>query len=249
MKIGVVSQTFRDKDIPTVFEYAKEAKLDGIEWSANENHILIGDSERSALVKRLSEKSGIEIFSLASYCYMYDFCECVKTLETARELSAPVIRLWAGKQGSAACPTEEYDLIVENTQKMARIAREHSITLAFEYHPNTLTDSADSAIELVKKINCENVGLYWQVRPDITFEENKAAFEKVKPYLLGNIHLSNYDEEKGYMPLEEISSDLRGYFRDRGVGNNLMIEFVKDASCASLVADANTLRKVIAKRF
>ncbi len=245
MKLGMVSVTFRNKDIPTVFEYAKRAGIDGIEWSVGENHILIGDAERIALVKKLSVENGIEIFSLASYCYMYDFDECVKTLETARELTAPVLRIWAGRRGSDVCSAEEYDLIVENTVKMARLAKVHSITLAFEYHPNTLTDDADEAVKLIHRINCDNVGLYWQVQPNLTFEENKAAFEKVKPYLLGNVHLSNLDEEKGYMPLEEIFFDLCGYFRESDKDYNLLVEFVKGGTLNSLIADASTVRKVI----
>lgn len=247
MKLGMVSVTFRNKDIPTVFEYAKRAGIDGIEWSVGENHILIGDAERTALVKKLSVENGIEIFSLASYCYMYDFIECVKTLETAREMSAPVLRIWAGRRGSDVCSAEEYDLIVENTVKMARLAKVHSITLAFEYHPNTLTDSADGAVELIQRINCDNVGLYWQVRPDISFEENRTAFLKISPYLLGNIHLSNYDEATGYRPLEEILPDLCGYFSDCDKDYNLMIEFVKDAAFSSLVADVGCVRKVLDK--
>ena len=245
MKLGMVSVTFRNKDIPTVFEYAKTAGIEGIGWSVGENHILIGDTERTSLIKKLSVENSIEIFSLASYCYMYDFDECVKTLETARELSAPVIRIWAGRKGSAVCSAEEYDLIVENTVKMARLAKVHSITLAFEYHPNTLTDSADGAVELIQRINCDNVGLYWQVRPDISFEENRTAFLKISPYLLGNIHLSNYDEATGYRPLEEILPDLCGYFKDADKEYNLMIEFVKGGTLNSLIADASTVRKVI----
>lgn len=245
MKIGMVSVTFRSKDIPTVFEYAKAAGIEGIGWSVGENHVVIGDTERSALIKRLSAENGIEIFSLASYCYMYDFDECVKTLETARELSAPVIRLWAGKNGSDVCSDEDYDLIVENTVKMARLAKEYSIKLCFEYHPNTLTDSADSAVKLIQRINCDNVGLYWQMQGYLTYEENKRDFEKVKPYVFGNVHLNNYSNETGYKPLEEILPDLCGYFRDADKEYNLMIEFVKGATLDSLIADVNTVKKVI----
>ena len=245
MKIGMVSVTFRNEDIPTVFEYAKEAKLDGVEWSVGEKHILIGDTERTSLVKKLSVESGIEIFSLASYCYMYDFEECVKTLETARELSTPVIRIWAGRKGSAVCSAEEYELIVENTVKMAQLAEKYSIKLCFEYHPNTLTDNADEAVKLMKRINCGNVGLYWQMQGYLSFEENKRDLEKVKPYVFGNVHLNNYSDETGYKPLEEIYDDLCGYFKDADKEYNLMIEFVKGGTSESLIADVNTVRKVL----
>ena len=246
MKIGIVSVTFRNESIESVFEYAKKAGIDGIEWSVGENHILEGDMTRINFVKKLSKEYGIEIFSLASYCYMYDFDECVKTLETAREMSAPVIRIWAGKKGSDVCSKEEYDIIVENTQKMAELAKRYSIKLCFEYHPNTLTDNADEAVKLIQRINKENVGLYWQMQGNLSFEENKKAFEKVKPYVFGNVHLNNYDAQKGYGALEEIYEDICGYFGNTGECDyNLMIEFVKGASFESLVADVNTVRRVI----
>lgn len=249
MKTGIVSVTFRNEDIPAVFEYAKTAGIEGIGWSVGENHVVIGDTERTSLIKKLSIENGIEIFSLASYCYMYDFDECVKTLETARELTAPVIRIWAGRKGSAVCSAEEYDLIVGNTVKMARLAKEYSIKLCFEYHPNTLTDNADEAVKLIKRINCDNVGLYWQMQGGLSFEENKRDFEKVKPYVFGNVHLNNYSDETGYKLLEEIYDDLCGYFKDADKEYNLMIEFVKGGTLESLIADANTVRKVFDKRL
>jgi len=248
LKIGLVSVTFRNEDIPTVFEYAKKAGIDGIEWSVLENHVSEGDGEKCSLIKKLSSETGIEILSLASYCYMDDFCECEKSLETAILLSAPLIRIWAGRRGSAECSMEEYERIVENTTKMARLAKEHSINLAFEYHPNTLTDEADSAVKLIKRIKLENVGLYWQIRPDLTPDENRASLKKVKPYLLGNIHLSNLDAAKGYMPLDEIFSDLCAIFHGERIPDaDLLVEFVKGEAPESLIADASTIRKVFDK--
>ncbi len=245
MKIGIVSVTFRNESIESVFEYAKKAEIDGIEWSVGEKHIVEGDMTRINLVKKLSKEYGIEIFSLASYCYMYDFDECVKTLETAREMSAPVIRIWAGQKGSEVCSKEEYDLIVENTQKMAELAKRYSIKLCFEYHPNTLTDNADEAVKLIQRIDRDNVGLYWQMQGNLTFEENKKDFGKVKPYVFRNVHLNNYSSSVGYKPLEEIYDDLCGYFHDVDKDYNLLVEFVKGASLEALMADVSTVRKVI----
>ena len=243
MKIGMTSLTFRNDGISKVFEYAKKAGIQGIEWGISEKHIKIGDGESVELVKRLSKENGIEILSLGSYCDMTDFNESITILETAQNLNAPIIRLWAGNKASDVCNKDEYNLIVENTRKLADMAEKLSIKLCFEYHAYTLTDSADEAVKLAKTINKDNVGLYWQPQGQLGYEQNKEAFEKVKPYVLKNIHLNNYCEETGYGYLSDIFENLCGYFiHDNDY--NFIVEFVKDSSVESLIADANTIRKI-----
>lgn len=245
MKIGMTSLTFRNEDIETVFDYAHKAGIEGIEWGVSDKHIAAGDVKRAQKVKKLSEKYKIDIFSLGSYCHMTDFDECVKTLETAHMLTAPIIRLWAGEKASADCDEEYYNIIVENTKKMAELAEKLSIKLCFEYHPNTLTDDPDEAVKLVKKIDKKNVGLYWQPQGYLSFEENLQAYKKVKPYVLKNIHLNNYSQESGYQHLSGIYDSLKDYFEyDKNSDYNFLVEFVKDASVESLIADVNTVRKI-----
>ena len=97
MKIGMTSFTLRDKNIEEVFECAKKAGLDGIEWGVGE-HISLEDESFSDKVKELSKLYGIEIFSLGSYCDMTDRDDCDRVLGAAFRLGAPVIRLWAGRK-------------------------------------------------------------------------------------------------------------------------------------------------------
>ncbi len=248
MKIGMTSLTFRNEEIQTVFEYARRANIEGIEWGVCDKHIRYGDVERLSLVKELSKENSIEIFSLGSYCDMTDFEDCEKTLETAHMLNAPIIRLWAGKKGNRECDKEYYSRIVENSKKMAVKAEKLAISLCFEYHHNTLTDDADAAIRLIKGINRYNVGLYWQPQWRLSYEENAAAVKKVIPYVTKNIHLNNYSAENGYGLLCDIEKQLRGYFAEiKHSDFNFLIEFVKDASVDSLISDAQTIRRVLGK--
>ncbi len=245
MKIGMTSLTFKNEAIETVFEYAQKAGIEGIEWGVSEKHIVAGDEMRTQLVKKLSAKYKIDIFSLGSYCNMTDFDEFIKTLETAKMLGAPIIRLWAGEKSSCDCDEEYYSLIVENTKKAAQLADNFSIKLCFEYHPNTLTDNPDEAVKLVQKINEKNVGLYWQPQGYLSYEENLVAFQKVKPYVLKNIHLNNYIKGKGYCDLIDIYENLKGYFKnEKNSDYNFLVEFVKDASLDSLISDVNTVKRI-----
>ncbi len=245
MTIGMTSLTFRNEEIPTVFEYAKKAGIQGIEWGVSEKHIRIGDECHIHLVKRLSEEYQIKILSLGSYCDMTDFDVALKVLDTAKSLGAPVIRLWAGNKGSDFCGETEYQLIVENTRKLADLSVCSSIQLGFEYHPYTLTDTADEAVRLVKRIGKANVGLYWQPQGHLNYNQNKEAFQKVKPYLCKNIHLNHYHAETGYDYLDGILEDLRGYFQNtQDDGYHFIIEFVKDSLLESLIKDVAAVRKI-----
>lgn len=244
MKIGMTSLTLRKNEIPAVFEFAKEAGIEGIEWGVHENHIKLCDAERIQAVKALSKENNIEIFSLGSYCRMTNMEECEKTLETAKMLGAPIIRLWAGEKASSECSDEYFNMVVKNTKIMAEHAKKAGITLCFEYHPNTITDNENDALRLAKTIGKENVGLYWQPQGNLSYEQNLNAFNTIKPYVLNNIHLNNYSEQNGYGYLEEIKDSLIGYFEYFKENYNLLIEFVKDASADSLKKDADTLRKI-----
>lgn len=246
MKLGMTSLTFGDRKIEDVIMYAKTADIDGIEWGVGENHVHISDKQIIGKIKKLSAENGLEIFSLGSYCEMYDRDECMLTLETAKMLSAPIIRVWAGSKGTDACGSDEYKTIVENTKYMAERARDCKVKIGFEYHGDTLTDTADGAARLIKNIGMKNVGLYWQPDECISREDNIINFNKVKPYLVGNLHVQNYTPQNGYMMLSEIKDDLQTYYGSIRDGKlNLLIEFVKDAALENLISDANILRKII----
>ncbi len=242
MKIGMTSLTLREEPVENVIKYAKEAGLTGIEWGVSDLHMPLCDNEQAEKIKKLSRENGIEIFSLGSYCRMLDKEDCDKTLETAVMLSAPIIRLWAGKGPWETTDRETIETIVANTLYMSEKAKAHGIRLGFEYHTNTLTQGADNAVRFMKEINDKNVGLYWQPSGNISADENLAEFKKVMPYLIGNLHVHNHNSEQGYQPLSDIKDNLKLYYSDLQEENyNLMIEFVKDSSVENLQADAKTL--------
>lgn len=250
MKIGMTSLTLRNESIENVIKYAKEAGIDGIEWGVSESHVVLGDEKSVQKIKELSDKYSVEIFSLGAYCRMLDKDECDGVIEAAAALNAPVIRIWAGDKSPSDCSEEYIDTIVQNTVYMAEKAQKYNIRLGFEYHKNTLTETAESAIALIKRINRENVRLYWQAMCEYSKEENLIARNKVLPYCVGNIHIQNYTAEEGYKLIEEIFENIYLYFNDiKNEDYNVMIEFVKDGSVENLKRDAVTLRSVIGQSF
>ena len=132
MKVGMTSNTFREKTVEEVIKIAKNAEIDGIEWGVTGKHII--DDSSIEEIKKLSEEYGIEIFSMGSYCCMEDYEHCVKTVSMANLLGAPIIRVWAGEKSPEECDNEYFELIAENTRKMADEAEKYGMTISFEYH-------------------------------------------------------------------------------------------------------------------
>lgn len=245
MKIGMTSLTLRNETVANVVRYAKEAGIAGIEWGVSDGHMPLCDAERAKEIRELSEKNGIEIFSLGAYCHMEDKEECDQALETAVLLGAPIIRIWAGKKSPADCDEAYKKQIVDNTIYMAKKAAQHNIVLGFEYHPWTLTETCDDALWLIESVNQENVGLYWQPPYTLTPEENMRDRARVLPVCVGNIHIQNYNPTDGYQLLSGMEDALKLYFGDmKDMDYRVMIEFVKDGSVENLMADAATLRNV-----
>ena len=246
MKIGMTSLTLRNESIANVVKFAKEAGIEGIEWGVSDTHMRLFDNESAEEIKDTSLKYGVEIFSLGSYCYMETTEECDNAIETAILLGAPVIRIWAGKKSPSDCDNDYRSKIVDNAIYMAQQASKHNIVLGFEYHPMTLTETCDDALALLKSINKENVGLYWQPQYNLSPEENTRDRNRVLPYCVGNMHIQNYAPEYGYDKLSLIEDKLNQYFGDiKKDDYRVMIEFVKDESIENLFDDACVLKKVI----
>ena len=200
------------------------------------------DEKSAEEIKNSSAKYGVEIFSLGSYCYMESEEECDNSLKTAVLLGAPVIRVWAGKKSPCECAENYRNRIVDNTIYMAEQASKHNIVLGFEYHHHSLTETCDDALALIKSINKDNVGLYWQPQYNISPEENICDRNRVLPYCVGNIHIQNYAPEYGYENLSLIEGNLNRFFGDiRKDDYRVMIEFVKNGSKENLFDDAFVL--------
>ena len=80
---------------------------------------------------------------------------------------------------------------------MSTLAGKHNIDIGFEYHSGTLTENAESAVDLIKKINRGNVGLYWQPKGVLSPKEKRREL-LLTPYLIGNLHVHNHTDEDGY---------------------------------------------------
>ena len=244
MKTGMTSNTFKEKTIEEVIKIAKKAEIDGIEWGVTGKHIT--DDSSIEEIKKLSEEYGIEIFSMGSYCCMEDYEHCIKTVSMAKLLGAPIIRVWAGEKSPEECDNEYFELIAENTRKMAGEAKKYGMTISFEYHNHSLTETPESTIKLIKAVGRENVKVHWQPTRSLGTEKNKAELYAVSPYLSGIFHIHNYSPETKYSLIEEIKDSIKIYFEEyKDTDSCVLVEFTKNAEEENFYKDVKTLKEVL----
>ncbi len=134
--------------------------------------------------------------------------------------------------------------MVDDSIRIAEIAAKRKVALAFEFHNNTLTETTESAMQLLKEIGSANVRTYWQPHSKDALAGNLLSLDTVLPWL-AHVHCYQWDANVR-QPLEQGESEWKQYLariRKAAGDRYVMIEFVKDDSPEAFLRDAATLRK------
>jgi 3-dehydroshikimate dehydratase len=244
LKTGLTSITFRKLQPAVIAELVKQAGLKGIEWGGDV-HVPHGDIQRAREVLKITQEEGLQVSSYGSY-YRAG-CEessipFESVLETAVTLGAPIIRIWAGDRGTDAADEERWQKVIDDSVRIAMLAQAAGISLSFEYHEETLTDTSQSACSLLTAIGRSNVGSYWQPPIDLGFEACLSGLEDISPWLT-NIHVFHHfggalrslaDGRNEWIKYFEVVKLLPG---DRFC----LLEFVRDDAVSQFLADAKAL--------
>jgi 3-dehydroshikimate dehydratase len=159
--------------------------------------------------------------------------------------------VWAGKSlGSAEATESDRARVADDLNRIATLASQAGITVALEYHANTLTDTLDSALALLAA--APDVACYWQPPFKSTREEDLVAIDALASRL-ANIHVFQWIDDGtdtiDRRPLAEGQSEWAAYF---GAIANVpgdrwaMLEFVRNDALESFVPDAAALRQLLA---
>nr|MBQ4319731.1 TIM barrel protein [Clostridia bacterium] len=243
---GIVSLTQKLISVDELIELAKKSGLTGVEWSSN-CHVPEDDLDFVASVKEKCDKAGLRLFSDGSFYRAGQGMESTQLLKAAKTLGAPNIRIWAGSKGSAAVEEDERAEWTKELTAFVDEAAEYGLTVSFEYHNNTLTDDADSAIRLIKEIDRPNVYLYWQPNQFKDVDFNTAALTKILPYVT-NVHTFCWVDRARH-PLADGIAAWNEYIRilkTTGRDHALLMEFVADDLYDNVIRDAETLNKMLA---
>jgi sugar phosphate isomerase/epimerase len=243
---GLVSVTFRMLSPRQIIYLVTKARLSGIEWGGD-IHVPHGDLNKAREVRLMTQDAGLIVAAYGSYYWIGDDGDALfkQILDTAAELEAPTIRIWAGRKGSRESDDNYRKKVIDESLKLAELASKMGKTLSYEYHGNTLTDDPDSARRLMEEINHPCIKSYWQPLVHLTWEKRYNGLNAILPWL-SNVHLYTWTNtlerlalaagEREWKPyLQIISSDPADHF--------ILMEFVKNDDPELFLQDAEILRK------
>ena len=254
---GIVSVTFRQLDIFDIIRIAAENGLDGVEVGGDV-HLLPGDLEKAAKIRQAAREAGVTPLSYGSYYRCLGSEEDERTLiSTALALGASNIRVWAGDKGSVdqfgyAAPYDGdaqsgyRDRVISTARRLCEAAAESGLTVSFEWHMGTLTDTCVSAVDTVKAIDCRNMYLYWQPNQFRDFDTNLAELKAALPHV-STVHVFSW-KGKDMFPLADQTKEWKAYIKELKADSRdhaLLMEFVPHAVEDELVRDAAVLGKWI----
>ena len=232
MYTGLVSITFRKLSPQEIIALVAKAGLNGIEWGGD-MHVPHGNIERAREVYKMTADAGLKVAAYGSYyhvgCEDQEGISFRKVLDTALELKAPTIRVWAGNRGSQEADGDWWAKVANETCRISEMAEGSGITISFEYHPNTLTDTAESTLRLIKTVKRDNIASYWQPTFGLDFKRQIEGLKQVLPWI-GNTHVFWWDRNE-IQPLVDGMDTWKKYIEVIGTAKGdrfCMVEFVRN---------------------
>lgn len=244
---GLVSITFRKLSPAEIVALVRKAGLRGIEWGGD-IHVPHGDVGRAREVAALTQEAGLRVAAYGSY-YRAGWSELnglpfKLVLDSAVELGAPTIRVWAGNKGSADAGESERWAVIEDLRRIAGLAAQVGVTISTEFHGGTLTDTNDSASQLLVEVDHPNVFTYWQ--PHVG-EETPECVDGLRAVLprVSNVHVFHWwPTSADRHPLAEGAARWAEFLRELKPLSGerfAMLEFVKGDEPEAFMRDAATL--------
>jgi len=270
---GLVSITFRKLGFAEIIRLVRQAGLRAIEWGGDV-HVPHGGLARAREVSRQTCDAGLSVAAYGSYYRAAHSEELpfesrldfARVLETAVALGAPVIRVWAGVEGSAGASADTRGRVADDLLRIAELAAQAGVCVATEFHGGTLTDTNESARALLfEEAAHPNLYSYWQPPVGVSDEDCLAGLALLGPKL-SHLHVFNWvlgatGQVEAY-PLEEGEGPARWrqFFAaaasisvksQSAVADTVaspiaaMLEFVPGGSPESFLREARTLTTLL----
>lgn len=248
---GLTSITLRQLSVDEVINVAKQAKLDGIEWGSD-LHVPEGDFALAADVRQRTEAAGLTVCSYGSY-YRCDneAGDFVPFLNTAIALGANVVRVWAGRKDSDVANSEYRNEVASALKAAVELATANDVTVALEYHGNTLTDTQASAHQLLEEVGAPQLKLYWQPRTGGEFENDLIELNAALPHL-SHIHAFHWGKGgwKDRLPFADGKTSWLNFLTiaQEAKGDRFVIfEFTRNDAPENLLEDAKALHEILSE--
>lgn len=242
---GLVSVSFRNLSPHEIVNLCAASNLTQLEWGAD-IHVPPNDVKRAREVASLTRDAGLETLCYGSY-YRCDGSNFSPILETALELRALRIRVWAGSSESS----DDFARVLEDLERISELAKAQSREIVLEFHGGTLTSTGQNARRLLDAGD-NFFGSLWQplrrAVDDEQIEENVDELLRVAPFLK-HVHVYEWRETssgKQSLSLNE-SKQWPRYIEELRALNleiPMLLEFVPDDDPAILKREAAALRRM-----
>ena len=239
-KRGLVSVSFRSKTPKEIVSAMQKCGLSYIEWGSDV-HAPQTDKARLEEIRKLCTESGICVSSYGTYFKIgaNKTAELEEYIKAAKLLGTNILRLWCGTKGYAEYSPEEFKSLICECSKIAQAAEKNGVKVCMECHNNTVTDCAEGALALMRGVNSESFGMYWQPNQYKTEEENLNYARIIAPYT-EIIHVFNWSGEEKY-PLKGAEEIWKKYLACFADDIPLLLEFMPDGKIESLETEARAL--------
>jgi sugar phosphate isomerase/epimerase len=249
---GLCSVTFRSMTPQAVIDLAAANGIKGIEWGGD-IHVPPGDLENARDVGERTAKAGLTVSSYGSYIFAPDFApeDVTTVLETAKALGTGHIRIWPGsrKRPSVDYSPGERRTATDALAKIARQADNYGMTIGLEYHPNSLTDTLPSALQLMQDLPMSNLYFYWQPAPSLPLDQALGEIAALGTRIC-HLHVFAWLSDASRLPLRERADYWRACADALPVSNwgktaYAMLEFVRGDDVGQFSEDAVTLGNIL----
>ena len=230
---GLCSVTFRSLDAATVARHAADCHLRAIEWGSDV-HVPVGDLTAARGARTICGDLGLVVASYGSYLSagrIGGVGEVRAVLDTAAELGASNVRVWAHGAAAAA-----------DLSTICAEAQDRGLAISLEYHPGTATETAASTNSLLDTALGDNLSTYWQPDPSLAPAAALAELEAVLPRV-SHLHVFWWQPDYTRLPLADGGDLWLPALRlaSGTTGRVALIEFVRDDDPVQLRADASAL--------
>ncbi|MEI6033383.1 MAG: sugar phosphate isomerase/epimerase [Verrucomicrobiae bacterium] len=252
MQPGLVSITFRKLTPPQVIELCLQHQLQAIEWGGDV-HVPHGDEAVAAEVGDLTRKHGIKAAAYGSYYRLAaspdDGLQFSSVLASAAALGAGAIRVWAGNRSSSESDASWRQAVAGDAMRCADLAASKNVRICYEFHDGTLTDTVESACDLLARTEHPFIKTLWQPPHGRPMDECLAGLRLMAPRL-HHVHAFHWWPDPGHrLPLREGADRWAAYVAELcalGCDPNVLLEFVAGDDPAALADDALFLRELLA---
>lgn len=169
MDAALFTKVFNGRTLEKAFEFAAHAGYDAVELMCDEPHFGASTTrERARELRERLDDLGLAVAGLGTYTGEYvdvsdaearaELDELESFLELADAMGTDLLRHGVGGPPEYRAEPAHYEEAAEWYREAADLAASYDKRLGIEIHANTITETAESTVELLEAIDRDNVG-------------------------------------------------------------------------------------------